>query len=497
MTFKKTAVRAKLTAVFFCSSITCLFFGNDVVWTNSSSHLHSLKTLTALAAESRFRPISSIHGLDFKDVATEAYITKKIKDMPEKLSKPRVVPVGEEPFPALLDKGLTLIAVHTGHQEDLAGDTDQMVLYPAKKMLKEVEFDYIYEHFSGLYPSYLSEHHEGVLVDNDHAPGKYYIPNLHGDHFVIIGGGFEYCHYVAFLRLIEQIKMGLQDRRNGHPIVIDIPVFALYQNGHASENGEKYLVSDSVGIEANFEYYIKTLVASSLPYEALKVCKDGQVLLRDSSEKPSVILRIIGDFETFMAVLPESERVYTTNLRDMLTYIQAKPQTQPLIVALGTGWIKGYDKDRGLQYNALNPLIVSLRTYCESKGISFIVGEDNRLLGLINNEKAKDVHANAKVVVLADENIVRSEEFASLRNDEKNAVVVGVNNQELTANNYIRLMEMLTLALRLSAGLEISLDNAHITITKDSELHLYIFLPHAEPMDDDRLRIIYKVQRFA
>ena len=47
--------------------------------------------------------------------------------------------------------------------------------------------------------------------------------------------------------------------------------------------------------------------------------------------------------------------------------------------------------------------------------------------------------------------------FASLRNDEKNAVVVGVDNQELTTDSYIRLMEMLTLALKLSADLEVSL----------------------------------------
>lgn len=131
------------------------------------------------------------------------------------------------------------------------------------------------------------------------------------------------------------------------------------------------------------------------------------------------------------------------------------------------------------------------------RAYAFIVDADDKLLAHINAEKAKEGKAGAKVVVLAGENTVKSDEFAGLRADEKNAFVVGVNNQELTTDSYIRLMEMLSLALKLSAGLEISLDNAHITITKDNGLHIYIFLPHAEPMDYERLKVIYEVQKFA
>jgi len=194
---------------------------------------------------------------------------------------------------------------------------------------------------------------------------------------------------------------------------------------------------------------------------------------------------------------PDSERIHATNFQDTMTYIQTQPQAQPLIVALGTSWIKGYEKGRYLQYDALNPLLVSLRTYCEQKGIPFILDSDDKLLARINAERAKDGRSGAKVVVLAGKDAVASDEFTTLRNDQKNAFVVGVDNQELTTDSYIRLMEMLTLALKLSAGLEISLDNIHITITKDNERHLYIFLPHAEPMEYERLKVIYEAQKFA
>lgn len=200
---------------------------------------------------------------------------------------------------------------------------------------------------------------------------------------------------------------------------------------------------------------------------------------------------------------PSSERIHATNFQDMLTYIQAQPQSQPLIVALGTSWMESYKRSedgrsfRHLQGKDLNELITSIRSYCESKGIPFIVDDDDKLLARINTERVKEGKTNAKVVVLAGENIVKSDEFAPLRNDEKNALVVGINNQELTTDSYIRVMEMLTLALKLSLGLEVSLDNAHITITKDNERRLYIFLPHAEPMDYEQLRQIYRVQEFA
>jgi ubiquinone/menaquinone biosynthesis C-methylase UbiE len=201
--------------------------------------------------------------------------------------------------------------------------------------------------------------------------------------------------------------------------------------------------------------------------------------------------------DTGVSASPESERIHATNLQDTLTYIQTQPQTQSLIVALGTSWIKGYEKGRYLQYDALNPLIGSIRTYCESRGIPFIVEEDDKLLARINAERAKEGKTGAKVVVLAGKDTVVSDEFATLRNDQEKSFVVGVDSQELTTDSYIRLMEMLTLALKLSAGLEISLDNAHITITKDNERHFYIFLPHAEPMDYEQLKMIYEVQKFA
>jgi hypothetical protein len=118
-------------------------------------------------------------------------------------------------------------------------------------------------------------------------------------------------------------------------------------------------------------------------------------------------------------------------------------------------------------------------------------------LSQIDAERAKAGKLGAKVIVLAGKDTAESADFALLRGPDGNAFVVGVDNQELEANSYIRLMEMLTIALKLSAGKEVSIDNAHITITEDKEYHIYIFLPHAEPMNYEDLKVVYEAQRSA
>lgn len=193
----------------------------------------------------------------------------------------------------------------------------------------------------------------------------------------------------------------------------------------------------------------------------------------------------------------EAERVKATNFADAVKFIQAKSQDRPLVLALGTDWIKGYEKGSYPQYPALNPLIVSLRNYCDSKGVPLIVDSDTKLPGLITAERAKDGYANARVIVLAGKDAVALEDFAALRNDRKNTFVVGVDNQKLTPDSYVPIMEMLTIALKLSMGFDAGRCVTPITIVKDNKLRIYIFTPPAQPMNYEQLKGIYEVQKFA
>ncbi|GEM_PF-4610017 len=192
---------------------------------------------------------------------------------------------------------------------------------------------------------------------------------------------------------------------------------------------------------------------------------------------------------------PGTEERHAKNFSDRVKCIQAKEDDRPVILALGTGWIKGYEKGRYLQYDALNPLITSIREFCKEKGITFVDRDDAELLDAI--EKAKDGRTNARVIVLAGQETVESPEFKALREDMNN-FLVGVNNEELTVDSYMRLMEMMTLTLNLAFDREVDLDNPNIIIRKHNKFpNIYIFIPKAEPMDYEILKEIYKIQTFA
>jgi len=193
--------------------------------------------------------------------------------------------------------------------------------------------------------------------------------------------------------------------------------------------------------------------------------------------------------------VPEDEETYTILFEDTVKLIQSKDEERPVILALGTDWMKGYEKGRYLQYDILNPLVASIRSFCEHKGIVFIDGKEEGLLSAI--EQARGDSENAKVIVLASEKTVRSEDFKSLRKD-KNAFLAGVNDENLTVDSYIRLVEMMDLALRFAFDRSVDFDNPNVAIKKVTGFpNLIIFIPKAEPMDYEILKDIYRIQTFA
>jgi len=165
---------------------------------------------------------------------------------------------------------------------------------------------------------------------------------------------------------------------------------------------------------------------------------------------------------------------------------------EPVILALGTSWIEGYKRDRGLQYSALNPLVTSLRDFCGERGIIFLDREDADLLAAI--EEAGGRKQGAKVIVLAGEDTVKSGEFAFFR-EKEGSFLAGVDGTNLTEDSYMYLVEMLTLALRLAYGKHIDWEDEKISV-KEKDGY-YIFVPAAEPVDYELLKRIYNIQRFA
>jgi signal transduction histidine kinase len=215
---------------------------------------------------------------------------------------------------------------------------------------------------------------------------------------------------------------------------------------------------------------------------------------------------------------PSAERIHAIDFHDAVKVIQAKrkkkaekketkEKSPPDIIAVGKSWIKGYEEGRHLQYDALNPLITFITNYCGKRNIPFIIADDDKLPGLIAREKElRGLPADAKVVMLAGANKdgITSEAIKELMLDrsyiqDETYTIVGVNGEELTVDSYIRIMEILTIALRLSIGIKPNPKNDHMAILPPEGRRLfYIIVPHAERMMNyEERRAIYEIQKFA
>ncbi len=178
-----------------------------------------------------------------------------------------------------------------------------------------------------------------------------------------------------------------------------------------------------------------------------------------------------------------------------INFIKAIDDRKPHFIAVGTDWIKGYDRDNHpLEYAAINPLISSLRTFCEERGIPFICGDKDALDLEIG--KIKSLDPDAYGVVLAGEDVIDELDLA----DDENVFLAAVNNEHLDANSYVPLVEMLMLLLRFSQkGFVINdrIASDYLGFKPISKRRIS-FAPNAEKMPiDAEPRQMYEVQIFA
>ncbi|MBN2453875.1 MAG: hypothetical protein JXB40_06445 [Candidatus Omnitrophica bacterium] len=198
----------------------------------------------------------------------------------------------------------------------------------------------------------------------------------------------------------------------------------------------------------------------------------------------------------------EFEKIQAIRLIDTAKLIESAKSDKPVIMALGTDWIKSYEPGEP-QYSDINPLVTSIRNLCRKRGMIFIDGSDEDLPEKIND--ARKVNPNARVVVLAGQEAILSRTFEELRSDT-NTFLAAVDSSKLDKNCYIRIVEMIRIALWM--GLNINdilsdsgniMNNPNITIYRYGESRtIYIFAPKPEriPIDSER-RSLYKVQEFA
>ena len=185
------------------------------------------------------------------------------------------------------------------------------------------------------------------------------------------------------------------------------------------------------------------------------------------------------------------ERALAEQLIGIIKLAQAKEEKRPFIVALGTSWLDDYDV-RGLTHDAMNGLVIELRNFCESKGIAFLDRKDDALLGAIH--EARIGKENARVVILAGQKTLPEADRDSLLSDP-NTFLAAVDTGNMVSREYIRLVEMLGMAINLAFDRVIAYDSKNIDVDPKSK-NFCIFIPRALPVDYKAIepKTFYKVQ---
>ena len=144
-----------------------------------------------------------------------------------------------------------------------------------------------------------------------------------------------------------------------------------------------------------------------------------------------------------------NEQSHAISLATRIRSIQTQKKEQKPFLAIGTSWIKAYQKDEydNRFYDPVNKLLSSLRNYCLGKGIIFIDGDDAYLERKVQELLQAD--PDCKGIVLAGESTIQSIVDTPESRNNKNIFFAGVNNTHIAVDSYIPIIEMFDLALNL------------------------------------------------
>ena len=216
------------------------------------------------------------------------------------------------------------------------------------------------------------------------------------------------------------------------------------------------------------------------------------------------IQQILDEFETSVTPLEFSETKAKMKILELIAPDWAKAvireasfraagetaenSTTKTVVAIDTGWIPVE------QQTFVQGLVREVEKLERLGSMKAIPGDT----GTIARELAEMVNGGLvrrkNIVILAGKDALEKDALAAFTSagatDTDTAFVAGVDPKNLTGNSYIRLMEMLTMALRMSSGKASLSDHTGITVILKNP-RTAIFIPKAEPFDSLIIRKIY------
>ncbi|MEA3489429.1 MAG: hypothetical protein U9R44_03680 [Candidatus Omnitrophota bacterium] len=176
---------------------------------------------------------------------------------------------------------------------------------------------------------------------------------------------------------------------------------------------------------------------------------------------------------------------------------RTKKQGEKIVIGIDTSWIPD------IQQAAIQRLVNGLSLLSERKGFDNVIVKRGKGIKLADellklDEIAKNKIPLSNIVILGDRKVLNSKAFDPLRNpdaEKDGAFFAEIALPEgFPENSYIRLLEMLTIAVQLAFGGKAPPDDPFIKIIQDGP-RVFLFIPKPEPFEFEELKKIYENQK--
>ncbi len=274
-----------------------------------------------------------------------------------------------------------------------------------------------------------------------------------------------------------------------------------------------------VGVDRSYESYLNNRQAQVIrAYN--EVSTSGYIRAEDGVEK--IVLAVMGlieergeekDIKRQIDIMKANVgRLYIDSIvaSAIVKARSAKRMDQRIVIGLDTSWIPGMGKG-DLQHNLMAPFLRELAGLenilrkLGFKNVKVVLSEGDSLAGEVLDAMKSEQGSGMKdttfgnVIILADKSVVEAESFAVIRDGKgyERPFIAGIDATQLRAQYkecmneqlYISIIEMITLTLEASVGVDIS--GSSLVDTIDIENNMIVFMPVVEVILYEMLRERY------
>ena len=259
----------------------------------------------------------------------------------------------------------------------------------------------------------------------------------------------------------------------------------------AKEEENKIKVLQMVSDGKDQKTTIDTEPLNIIPLSGSQIDKIENILLDMEKSKADKALQITkAKIAIYEQIEPQWAMAVVSGVREIAGLNQAESSRKKTVVAIETGWIPQ------AQVAFIQPLMYELEKLERYGGIEIVRGDDVHVASILSNMISSGKIDPKEIILLGNKDLINKKIFEPLFNagSEEKVFFAGVDPSNLEEDSYVRLLEIIEMALCLHSGHELFLRHSFIDVSMEKTGY-YIFYLKAEPFDLMLIKRIYDAQK--